>query len=529
MTAPLPGSLLAAIIGISADAIICVDGDQKVTFFNQGAAGIFGYAVEEVMGEPLEILLPERARAVHHHHIASFLQSPLSARRMGERQEITGRRKNGEEFPAEAAIAKLDVDGRVYASVVLRDVTERHRAEARQRFLVQASEQLASLIALDETLDLLARLWVPTFANLAVIEMAHRGELYHLRAARAQDGRVVTAGAHAGGAGRIDVVVGLDPSATPQVVLLPVAVALDAIPQAHRAAADATEPTTALIASLAHQGDVLGRITMFANGRQSFTAGDLGLIEDLARRASIALDNARLHDQLQRALRAREDTLSVVSHDLRNPVNAVKMLAGALLQPPNEGRLPDDLREQVGVIRSAAEQMDTLIQDLLDMSRAEAGRFAIDVQTSSAITLLSDALRTLAPLAGAKNVALVTDWPECLPDVQVDPERIAQVVSNVVGNAIKFTPSGGTIRISASPEPECILVAVADTGPGIAPDHLPHVFDRYWQSSRRNRGAGLGLPIAKTIVEAHGGRIWAESVEGQGATFYFTLPRQPVG
>ena len=529
MTAPLPGSLLAAIIGISADAIICVDCEQKITFFNEGAVSIFGYSAEEVMGKPLDILLPERARAMHPHHIAGFMRSDVPARRMGERREIAGRRKNGDEFPAEAAIAKMDVAGQAYASVVLRDVTERNRVEARQRFLVEASDQLASLVALDETLDLLARLWIPTFADLTVIEMAYRGEFHHLRAARGRDGAATAAEPLIVGAGTGNAAMGVDAADAQRVASVPVAVALDTIPQAHRAAAEATEPTTAFIVSLTHRGDLLGRVTMFAKGRPALSPGDLGLAEDLARRVSVALDNARLHDQLQHALRARDDTMSVVSHDLRNPVNAVKMLAGALLQPSNERRVPEDLREQIGVIRSAAEQMDTLIQDLLDMSRAEAGRFAIDVQTGSAASLLRDALRTLAPLAAAKNVALVTDWPEHLPDVQVDPERIAQVVSNVVGNAIKFTPSGGTIRVSASAESDSVLVAVADTGPGIARDHLPHVFDRYWQSSRRNRGAGLGLPIAKTIVEAHGGRIWAESVEGQGTTLYFTLPRLTGG
>jgi signal transduction histidine kinase len=122
-------------------------------------------------------------------------------------------------------------------------------------------------------------------------------------------------------------------------------------------------------------------------------------------------------------------------------------------------------------------------------------------------------------------VALVTDWVEPLPDVQVDPERIAQVVSNIVGNAIKFTPNNGRIRIAAAEREDAVIVSVSDNGPGITAQHLPHVFDRYWQSSRRNRGAGLGLPIAKAIVEAHGGRIWAESEEGSGATFHFSLPR----
>ncbi len=525
MTAALPGSLLAAIIGISSDAIICVDAEQRISFFNEGAVAMFGYTEEEVMGHSIGMLIPERARAVHPSHVAAFVRSPVAARRMGERQEIAGRRKNGEEFPAEAAIAKLDVDGRTFASVVLRDVTERYRAEARQRVLADASERFASLVALDETLQMLARLWIPAFADFTVVESAHRGEFSHLHAARAADGGPASTSPVAVSAGTLVDVAGLVPGTPQRVAVVPVSAALAAIPQTHRAIAAGLAPAAALVASLTFRGDVLGRITMFAAERRTLSSGDLALAEDLARRASMALDNARLHDQLQRALRAREDTMSVISHDLRNPVNAVKMLAGAVLQPANEGRVPDDLREQVAVIRSAAEQMDTLIQDLFDMSRAEAGRFAIDVQTESAATLLRNALRTLAPLAHDKNVALVTDWPSSLPHVQVDPERIVQVVSNVVGNAIKFTPSGGTIRVSASARSDSVLVAVADTGPGIASDHLPHVFDRYWQSSRRNRGAGLGLPIAKTIVEAHGGRIWVESVEGRGATFYFTLPR----
>jgi len=524
MTAPLPGSLLAAIIGISADAIICVGRDQTIKFFNEGAETIFGYAAEEVMGQPLEMLLPAAARTQHRHHVEGFVHSPVPARRMGERQEIAGRRKNGEVFPAEGAIAKLEANGEVFASVVLRDVTQRKRAERRQQFLVETSEQLASSLALGATLELTARLWIPTFADLTVVEMEYRGELYHLRAVRGTNGEPP----HSEQASVIPGHCAPPPSAGPSVAqpvaVVPVAVALDAIPPAHRADVESLAPHTALMASLMHRGEAFGRITAFSTRTQPFDAGDLVLAEDLARRATVALENARLHDQLQRALRARDETVSVVSHDLRNPVNAVKMLAGALLHPANEHRIPADVREQISVVRSAAQQMDTLIQDLLDMSRAEAGRFAVDVVVVPPAALLQDALRTLAPLADDKGVTIITEWAEGLPDVHVDPERIAQVVSNVVGNAIKFTPTGGTIRISAAACADGVVVVVADTGPGITADHLPHVFDRYWQSSRRNRGAGLGLPIAKTIIEAHGGRIWAESAEGGGATFHFTLP-----
>ncbi|HEU4988230.1 MAG TPA: ATP-binding protein [Gemmatimonadaceae bacterium] len=524
MTAPLPGSLLAEIIGISADAIICVDGDQRITFFNEGAVRIFGYAVDEVMGQPLDILLPASARSVHHEHMARFARSAVTARRMGERQEIAGRRKNGEEFPAEAAIAKLKAGSEIFASVVLRDVTERKHAERRQQFLLEVSELLASSLDVHETLGLIARLWIPTIADQTVVEMTHRGELYHLRAFQPAGKALEQSRAAAAAAALWTPIDGCSDSADP-VQHVPVDAALRAAPDAYREAVRALEPRTALAITLEHAGEPFGRVLAFSRRAAPLDGADLILARDLARRASIALENARLHDHLQWALRARDDTMSVVSHDLRNPVNAVKMLAGAVLQPAQAENLPGEIAEQVRVIQSAAQQMDTLIQDLLDMSRAEAGRFAVDAEPVPASDLLRDALRTLAPLAADKNVAIVTEWNDPLPDVQVDPERIAQVVSNVVGNAIKFTPPGGRICVSAIERPDAVVVSVQDTGPGISAHHLAHVFDRYWQSSRKTRGAGLGLPIAKAIVEAHQGRIWAESVEGHGATFHFTLPR----
>ena len=357
---PLSGSLLAEIIGISADAIICVDRDQSITFFNEGAVRIFGYAAEEVRGRPLSILIPERARGIHDRHVADFGRAAANARRMGERQEISGRRKSGEEFPAEAAIAKLRHGDAVVFSVVLRDVTERRRAEL----------------------------------------------------------------------------------------------------------------------------------------------------------------------ELRRAVAARDDVLSVVAHDLRNPVQAVKMLSSALLQRESAA-LTADMADQVRVIREAAQQMDGLIQDLLDMTRAEAGRFSVDMSPTSLTPVLERALVTLVPLGREKKIDVITSLDTHLPEVHADPDRIVQVMSNLVGNAIKYTPTGGVVTVLAQSSNGDVLVSVVDSGPGVPTEHLEHVFDRYWQSSRRNRGAGLGLPIAKAIIEAHGGRIWAENAVGSGAIFRFTLPRSP--
>ncbi len=525
MNAPLPGSLLAEIIGIAADAIICIGKDFRIIFFNEGAARIFGYSADEVMGQPLDMLLPLAARAGHHHHIERFIDSPVNARRMGERQEISGRRKNGEEFPAEAAIAKLGTEGQIFASVVLRDVTERKRAEQRQRMLVEVSERLASSLELRDTLEALTRLWIPTVADLAVLEMNHRGERYQLRAMRGPAGEVEATDVAIAPGAPWSLTPEIEDSVARPVAMVSVDAALAAIPACYRDDAAGLNPCLAFSVSLARGGEVFGRIVGFNGRKTSLAKGDLALIDDLARRASMALESARLHDELQWALRARDDTMSVVSHDLRNPVNAVKMLAGAVLQAGSAESLPASVSDQVRVIQSAAQQMDTLIQDLLDMSRAEAGRFAVDTRRVLAGNLLRDALRTLGPLAQDKGVTIVTDWEDPLPEVQVDPERITQVVSNIVGNAIKFTPAGGEIHVSARSRAGDVAVAVADTGPGIPAEHLQHVFDRYWQLTKRHRGAGLGLPIAKAIIEAHQGRIWVESSVGQGATFHFTLPR----
>jgi signal transduction histidine kinase len=238
-------------------------------------------------------------------------------------------------------------------------------------------------------------------------------------------------------------------------------------------------------------------------------------------------EQVELHKRLQRAVHARDDTVSVVAHDLRNPVSAVKMLSSALLQRDDIEQLPAEATEQLRLIRAASLQMDRLIQDLLDVTRVEAGRLTIDQQSVTAVALLEGALGTLRPLVKEAGLKLVVDLPPSLPTVHADQERIGQVLSNLVGNAIKFTKEGGTITVKAKQDGDAVRVSVSDTGVGISKEQMPHVFDRFWQSQQspiRSRGAGLGLPIARGIVLAHGGHLDVESEEGRGSTFYFTLP-----
>ncbi|RYZ06430.1 MAG: hybrid sensor histidine kinase/response regulator [Myxococcales bacterium] len=246
-------------------------------------------------------------------------------------------------------------------------------------------------------------------------------------------------------------------------------------------------------------------------------------LPQLARHAASAIAERTSHDELMRSLRARDEVLGIVAHDLRNPLNVIAAASSSLHQ-----RLPDLLsRRPVERIMRATQRAEHLIRDLLDISAIESGQFSIDKrQLDTANTILA-ATESQQGLAATSSVILASDLSPELPGIDADEERILEVLENLVGNAIKFTLPGGTVTVGASEQDGSILLWVRDTGPGIPEEQLPHLFDRFWQGSKGDRrGAGLGLTICRAIVEAHGGRIWAESVVGQGTTIKFTLPKR---
>ena len=182
-------------------------------------------------------------------------------------------------------------------------------------------------------------------------------------------------------------------------------------------------------------------------------------------------------------------------------------------------------RRQVEIVRRAADRMNRMIQDLLDVKRMESGRLGIEIRAEPPSAIINDTIDMLRPLASGSTIRLDTNLEENLPAVLADSARIQQVLSNLVGNAVKFTPRSGRITVCAEKAGNEVRFAVIDTGPGIPAEQLPHIFGRFWQAkSSDRRGIGLGLAIAKGIVEAHNGRIWVESHVGLGSTFYFTLP-----
>ena len=223
---------------------------------------------------------------------------------------------------------------------------------------------------------------------------------------------------------------------------------------------------------------------------------------------------------------AREEVLGVVAHDLRNPLSLIISSTDLVL---NEDLDRARRTEMLEVALRAGRQMNRLIGDLLDTVRLHAGKLTLDVENIDVSTICQQAEEMYGPLAAKRRVRLTVIAPEAGTVVRADPLRVSQILGNLVGNAIKFTPENGSVTIRSSNDGAQVRFQVTDTGPGISAGDLEHLFDNFWQAQRSDhRGVGLGLAIAKSVVEAHGGRIWCESTPGRGSTFSFTLPRASV-
>ena len=217
--------------------------------------------------------------------------------------------------------------------------------------------------------------------------------------------------------------------------------------------------------------------------------------------------------------------LAVVAHDLRNPLSTISLGAELLLDTTPDDAAHAFQRRHLSTVKRSAERMNRLIQDLLDVSRITGGKMALAPREEDASLLLTEAAAMLRPLAEARGITFGTRGLTGLPRLRVDGARIMQVISNLVGNALKFTPEGGTVTLAAAREGDDLRISVIDTGSGISPERCRTCSGA---SGRRTtadrRGLGLGLAIARGIVEAHGGRIWVESELGEGSIFHFTLP-----
>jgi signal transduction histidine kinase len=292
---------------------------------------------------------------------------------------------------------------------------------------------------------------------------------------------------------------------------------------------DADDASAHLALPLIHAGEVVGGLAFDFSFCPAIQATDDLFTSLLAQATADALQRARTYDQEREARRsaellsrAREDVLGVVAHDLRNPLNLVSMTT-QLLQEPD--LTPERRASTFAINARAVARMNRLIGDLLDVVRMEAGHLSLNVGPSDVSRVLVETMEAFQPRAAEQGISLVLSPEPPNAIVQADEERLLQLIDNLVGNALKFTPTGGQVSIGGFIDADELRVMVADTGPGIPEEQLARLFDRFWQARGADRrGLGLGLPIAKGIAEAHGGRLWVESTVGSGSTFHFAMP-----
>ena len=373
------------------------------------------------------------------------------------------------------------------------------------RFLADASAMLASSFDYRATLAAVARRAIPVLADACVVEILDAGELHRLAVVAADPAAATGPGAAGPGAGEIT--------------------ARERALQTREGVVVNSGARSTMVVPLVARDAVLGVITLIAaeSGRR-YSHANLATARDLGARAAMAIDNARLFERAQQAIRSREDVLSFVSHDLRNPLMGILLTVETVLRgaPPEERRKG---WKQLERIQRGALQMRRMIDDLLDVASLDAGRLTVDVGAHDVGRLFDDALAALEPQAAAKALALRFQPPGGAVVARCDADRVLQVLSNLVGNSIKFTPAGGSITVSARAAAGQVLFTVSDTGPGIAPALRPRIFERFWQAEETARkGQGLGLYIAKGLVEAQGGTISVDSADTGGTTFSFTLP-----
>ncbi len=409
----------------------------------------------------------------------------------------------------------------------MRHSLERSRFAEAQRFLAAASVRLSGSLDLDHILEDIAQLSARVLGDFCVIVLGdeHADAWRTTVGVRDEDDAPLGARlADHNGWPIVERILAGDSVLVGDVdeAFLTEACACDE----QRRLLEAMAPVSLVGVPLIARATVLGAITIIsARSRRRYDSSDLSLVDQLGYRTALAIDNARLYQEAQRAIEMRDEVHRIVVHDLRNPLNTIGLTTNVMQRRVDQGAPIDTLAPHLRTQRLAAERMQTLLEDLLDVARIENGKLSIDPSRCSAAGLVELVVAQHRVQADDRSVHLAFTLPDDLPMVRADHDRLEQVLSNLVGNALKFTPAGGSIELSAHAQGDWVRFQVADTGCGISPDHLPHLFDRFWQAQHGVRhGAGLGLAICRGIIDAHGGDIWVESDEGAGTIFYFTIP-----
>ncbi|HET9984732.1 MAG TPA: PAS domain S-box protein [Longimicrobiales bacterium] len=519
---------LTAILEATTDLVGISDVRGHTVYLNRAWRELAGIPEEEVGQATIPDFHPEWAAGV-------ILREgvPTAIREGSWTGETAVKTRAGEEIPvSQVILAHKTREGAVeFLSTVCRDISERKRLEEVQRFLAEASRTISGSLQDGAILRQIPALLVPRMADYCLIDLIddageiRREVVFHRDPAKQelleQSERYPPDRHRPVGIGRVL------RTGEPEVVGEVTPAWLRAISQSeeHLLLLQEIGPRSVLIVPLRARGRIIGAITCaYTDSGRRYDEGDLAVAADLMERMALAIDNARLYQQVQQALRFRDEVLRVVAHDLRNPLHSIGLSAELLRDVMAPGALPPTRPDPLQIIQRSVERANALIQDLLDVARMQAGKLTMAPQPTDARAMVDEAVHLQRAGAEQEGLTMELQVPDRLPPISADRGRMSQVFANVIGNAIKFTPAGGRVTVTAEPEDGVVRFTVADTGPGIPREGLPHLFEPFWQAAGAEEGAGLGLGIARGIVEAHGGHIWAESEEGAGTTIHFTVP-----
>jgi len=514
--------IFESIIRESPLAIDIFDRDGNVLIWNPAAEQLLGWSAEEVLGNPLPTI-PEETR----HEVEIIHAATLDGDRFTG-VETRLRRKDGQLIDISLSTAPFfDAEGKITgAMAVLVDISERKRAEEVLAFLSRISIEITRSLTVLPILNRLAELMLPILGDFVAIDLlGDEGRLERIASLHVDPAMAEIVAElqrfppieYRGSRGKAR-------SDQQPTIIHDVAddwFVYSASSVEHLRLLRRLAPRSIMVVPLTTRNQRLGTITLaLTRPGRSYGFTDLELAQEVARRASIAVENAQLFEQTEQAVKARDEVMAVVSHDLRNPISTITMTTDLLRERISEG----DALRLLDTISRSTERMERLIRDLLDVTRIEAGGLTVERGPVDPAELVQEAVQLQQPLARENGINLDTEIQGPLPTLQADRERLLQVFQNLIDNALKFTPKGGRVTIAAEPGTDEVRFTVRDTGPGIPAEQLPHLFDRFWQARKGSNGAGLGLTIARGIVEAHGGRITAESVPGSGTEFKFGIP-----
>jgi len=481
------------------DALVLVDEEGRVALINQQTEKLFGYRREELLGQPLEALLPERSRMLHLQHRARYLQHPLT-RQMGTGLVLSGRRKDGSEFPVDISLSPLRTPTGLFIISSIRDISERRHLEqlahARQELLqtvlealptgvyLAQGEQVRLLFANQATFDLWGGHWQVGQPLTDFLSAQHIRLL-------ASDGHVLAS----------DELATLRALQTQKPVLQ------------YQEAIERNGGSG--IPILIHAVPLPAHLFEHLQGAEPGANGVLVVMQDIS--------------PLKATEHLKDEFIGLAAHELRNPLSVLKGFVEMLLIQSQRGHgimLADWQQEALEEIHLATNRLIELTEALLDVTRIQAGRLVLSLASRDLVTLSRKVVQRLQASSNQHHLSFQTEV-ETL-NVSIDALRIEQVLSNLLLNAIKYSPNGGEValRLRVEQEQGQVVIAVQDHGIGIPIEQQASLFQRFARASNVEgiMGAGLGLYLCRELVERHGGRIWLESVEGQGSTFFFTLP-----